>query len=242
MTRVIALQHYGCETLGALGDALARALIQWEYVSLTDGQTPVPDLSGVEGLVVLGGPFSVYQPERYPLVRSETDLIRRALALGKPVLGICLGSQLLASALGAKVRAAEVPEIGWLQIRLEAAARDDRLFHDLPESFITCVWHGDIFDLPRSAVSLARSQTTPCQAYRYGATAYGLLFHLEMKRDMVASCVTAFEPRLRKAGIEPAHCLAEAAGHISAAAPVAERVFGRWAELVRTGTARSALH
>ena len=242
MTRVIALQHYGCETLGALGDALAKALIEWEYVSLTDGQTPVPDLSGVDGLVVLGGPFSVYQPERYSFVRSETELIRKVLALGKPVLGICLGSQLLASALGAKVRAAEAPEIGWLQIRLEAAARDDRLFHDLPESFITCVWHGDIFDLPRGAVSLARSQMTPCQAYRYGATAYGLLFHLEMKREMVASCVTAFEPRLRKAGIEPEHCLAGADGHISAAAPVAERVFGRWAELVQAGTARSALH
>jgi GMP synthase (glutamine-hydrolysing) len=160
-------------------------------------------------------------------------VIRRALALGKPVLGICLGSQLLASALGAEVRAAEAPEIGWLPIRLEPAASDDRLFHDLPSSFTTCVWHGDVFDLPRGAVSLARSATTQCQAYRYGTAAYGLLFHLEMKPEMVAACVTAFEPRLRKVGIEPEHCVAEAAGHITAAAPVAERVFGRWADLVR---------
>ncbi|MGB8414543.1 MAG: gamma-glutamyl-gamma-aminobutyrate hydrolase family protein [Candidatus Binatus sp.] len=241
MTRVIALQHYGCETLGALADALARAQIEWQYASLADGQQTVPDLREIEGLVVLGGPFSVYQPERYPFLRSEIEVIKRALALGKPVLGICLGSQLLASALGAKVRAAEAPEIGWLAIRLEPAARDDYLFHDLPESFITCVWHGDIFDLPPGAVSLARSITSQCQAYRYGTTAYGLLFHLEMKPEMVKACVTAFEPRLRKVGLDTEHCVAEAARHITAAAPVAERVFGRWAELVWAGAARGAL-
>jgi GMP synthase (glutamine-hydrolysing) len=232
MPRVIALQHYGCETLGAIADALRRRAIEWNYVSLSDGRNATPDLADVAGLIVLGGPFSVYQCDRYPFLRGEMELIRRALELGMPVLGICLGSQLLATVLGGRVQAAKAPEIGWLPIRLEPAARSDRLFRDLPASFVTCVWHGDVFDLPPGAISIARSEMTRCQAYRCGANAYGLLFHLEMKPEMVAACVSAFEPRLRQAGVDPDHCLAEAAGHLAALAPVAETVFGRWAELI----------
>ncbi len=232
MARVIVLQHYGCETLGAIADALRRAGIEWDYFSLADRPSAAPDLSDAQALIVLGGPFSVYHPERYPFVRAEMEIISRALELGRPILGICLGSQMLATVLGGEVRAAAAPEIGWLTVELEPAARDDRLFHDLPPSFVTCVWHGDIFDLPPGAVSLARSAMTACQAYRYGANVYGLHFHLEMKPEMVAACVSAFEPRLRQAGVDPAHCLAEAVRHFAALAPVAETVFGRWAEMV----------
>jgi GMP synthase (glutamine-hydrolysing) len=235
MARVIVLRHYGCETVGAIGDALRRSAIHWDYVSLAESAAVMPDAGTADGLVVLGGPFSVYLPERYPWVRSEMEIIRKALSRGVPILGICLGSQLLAAALGSRVRAASQVEIGWLPVHLELAARDDRLFHDLPESFITCVWHGDVFDLPAGAVSLARSRMTSCQAYRCGTQVYGLLFHLEMKQEMVATCVRAFEPRLRLAGIDPASCVTEAARHAAAAAPLAEAVFDRWCELVRSG-------
>ncbi len=231
MKRVIALQHYKCETLGALGDALESAQIQWKHVSIKDGERP--DLRAVDGLVILGGPFSVYRFDLYPFLKTETEIIKRVLAMGKPILGICLGSQLLASALGANVYAAAQPEIGWLPINLESAAHDDRLFRDVPEQFVTCVWHGDVFDLPSGAVSLARSAKTQCQAFRYGATAYGLLFHLEMKAEMVEACVGAFESRLRTAGIQPEHCVMEAGAYIEAASSIAKPVFGRWAELVR---------
>jgi GMP synthase (glutamine-hydrolysing) len=232
MARLLVLQHYGCETLGAIADALRLSEIEWSYVSLADGSSAVPDISDAQGLIVLGGPFSVYHPERHPFIRDEIELIHSALALSKPILGICLGSQLLAAALGAMVRPAEDPEIGWLPVRLEPAARNDRLFHDLPDSFVTCVWHGDVFDLPVGAVSLARSRMTACQAYRYRANVYGLLFHLEMKPEMVAACVGAFESRLRDAGIDPNHCVTEAKDRLTALAPVAETVFRRWAELV----------
>ncbi len=229
MAQVIALQHFGCETLGAIADALRRRAIDWRYVSFARGH---PAVGEWDGLVVLGGPYSVYSSGQYPFLRQEIDLIRQALALGKPVLGICLGSQLLAAALGAMVRPAATPEIGWLAVRLEPAARADRLFRNLPASFVTCVWHGDVFDLPPDAVSLARSEMTACQAFRHGTNAYGLLFHLEMKAEMVAACVRAFEPRLRQAGIDPAHCVGEAADHLRSLLPVAEAVFGGWAELV----------
>jgi GMP synthase (glutamine-hydrolysing) len=232
MTHVIVLQHYGCETLGAIADALHCWQTEWSYFCLAENPTAAPDISDAEGLIVLGGPFSVYRPECYPFVRGEMELIRSALELGKPILGICLGSQLLAAVLGAKVRAADAPETGWLPIQLEPAAHGDRLFHDLPPSFVTCVWHGDVYDQPPGAVVLARSEMTPCQAYRYGSNAYGLLFHLEMKPEMVAACVTAFESRLRLAGIDPADCVAEAAGYLTKLAPVARTVFGRWTEMV----------
>jgi GMP synthase (glutamine-hydrolysing) len=232
MSRVTVLQHYGCETLGAIADALRRAQIEWSYFSLADPTSGAPDVREADGLIVLGGPFSVYLPERYPFVRSEMKLIQRTLELGKPILGICLGSQLLAAALGAAVHGASVPEIGWLPVQLEPVAHDDRLFHGLPSSFVTCVWHGDVFDLPRGAVSLAHSRMTRCQAFRYGPNVYGLLFHLEMQPAMVAECVNAFEPRLRQAGIDPAHCVAEADAHLAKLAPVAEAVFGRWTEQV----------
>jgi GMP synthase (glutamine-hydrolysing) len=232
MARVIALQHYGCESLGRIANALERSNIVWSYFSLADRPSVTPDISNAQGLIILGGPFSVSHPDRHPFVRDEMQLIRRALELRKPILGICLGSQMLAAVLGGKVRTADAPEIGWLPVELEPAAQSDRLFHDLPASFVTCVWHGDAFDLPPGAVPLARSKMTSCQAYRYGANAYGLLFHLEMKPEMVAACVSAFESRLRQAGIDPDHCIAEAADRLRALAPVAEAVFSRWAELV----------
>ncbi len=232
MARVIALQHYGCETLGAIADALEAAGIESEYLSLAQGSGDPVRLDDAQGLIVLGGPFSVYQPERYPFVRMEMELIRQALNHGTPVLGICLGSQMLTAVLGASVRAARFPEIGWLPISLQPAAAEDRLFHDLPGSFVTCVWHGDVFDVPPGAVSLARSEQTACQAYRFGDNVYGLLFHLEMKPEMVPACVNAFRPKLVHAGIDPDKCIAEAEGHLRRVAPVAQAVFGRWAEMV----------
>jgi GMP synthase (glutamine-hydrolysing) len=230
--RVLVFQHFGCETLGAIAEALQNNQIEWEYVSLAARHGKNPKLDDADGLIVLGGPLSVYEPERYPFLRNEMGLVRQAVALGKPVLGICLGSQVLAAVLGATVRPAEAPEIGWLSVQLEPAAHDDRLFEGLPPSFVTCVWHGDVFDLPPGAALLARSEMTACQAYRYGGNVYGLLFHLEMQPEMVAACVSAFEPKLRRAGIDPNHCIAEAKRHLAALAPVAQTVFGRWAELV----------
>ena len=232
MPRVIALQHHECETLGAISDALRRAGIPFMHRMLSEG-FPDPDVAAWDGLIVLGGPYSVCRPERHPVLLRELALIRQALALGRPVLGICLGSQLVAAAIGASVRRAEAPEIGWLPVRLEAAGKEDPVFQGLPDSFVTCVWHSDVFDLPPGAVSLARSRMTPSQAYRYGPNVYGLLFHLEMKPYMVAACVGAFEPGLRRAGIDPDECLIEAQSHLNAIESAAAAVFDRWAALVK---------
>ena len=180
MAKVWVLQHHPAENLGAIAEALESAALAWQYVRVFDGR-PVPtDMKGAGGLIVMGGPEAVYQLDRYPYLRDEIALIENALKAGRPVLGVCLGSQLLAAALGANVRRAAHKEIGWYPVRLRSEAKDDRLLGGVPEEFVACHWHSDIFDLPAGAVPLASSELTELQGFRYGENAWGLLFHAEM--------------------------------------------------------------
>jgi GMP synthase (glutamine-hydrolysing) len=123
-------------------------------------------------------------------------------------------------------------EIGKLPVELDSVACDARLFHGLSSSFVTCDWHGDAFDLPPGAVSLLRQEVTLCRAFRYGTNLYGLLFHLEKRPKMAAACLSAFESRIRQAGVDPAQCDAETERHVVKLVSVAETIFRRWTELV----------
>jgi GMP synthase (glutamine-hydrolysing) len=198
-------------------------------VRVFDGH-PIPaDMKGAGGLIVMGGPEAVYQLDRYPYLRAEIALIESALKVGRPVLGICLGSQLLAAALGANVRRAAHREIGWYPVRLGAEARDDRLLRGLPEEFVACHWHSDIFDLPAGAVPLASSELTEVQGYRYGDSAWGLLFHAEMTQRIVAALVGEFGEGLKRVGIDGDEILACTPRHLPGLGKIAETIFGRWA-------------
>ena len=161
---------------------------------------------------------------------ANTD---RRIAEGKPVLGICLGSQLLAHVLGADVRPAPKKEIGWGDVHLTDAAAGDALCHGVDEPFTALHWHGDVFTLPDGAVSLARSAQTEHQAFRYGDTAYGLLFHLEVTPKTVAWMTKAFRDELAREEIDGAAVRRAAMTHEMALRDTAHAVFGRWAELVR---------
>jgi GMP synthase (glutamine-hydrolysing) len=233
MAKVWVLQHHPAENLGAIADALESAALAWQYVRVFDGH-PVPaDMKGAGGLIVMGGPESVYQLDRYPYLRAEIALIENALEAGRPVLGVCLGSQLLAAALGANVRRAAHKEIGWYPVTLRPEARDDRLLRELPEEFaekfVACHWHSDIFDLPPGAVALASSELTELQAFRYGENAWGLLFHAEMTQRIVAALVSEFGDGLKRVGIDGDEILASAPRHLADLGKIAETIFGRWA-------------
>ena len=181
MAKIYVLQHHPVESLCNIADALEGAALAWQYVHVNEGQSVPASMKGAGGLVVLGGPMGVYQTERYPWLRDEMRLIEDAIGSNLPVLGICLGAQILAAALGAKVdRNPNGKEIGWHPIRLSDAAKDDRLMRDLPATMTPFHWHGDIFDLPSGAVSLASSDKTPCQAFRHGDKTYGFQFHFEV--------------------------------------------------------------
>ena len=192
MPRSIVLQHVACETPGLIGVELERGGVSLDFVRTFAGD-PVPrDLGDAAGLLVMGGPMGVYETDRHPHLRDEIGLIERALAARIPVLGVCLGSQLLAAALGARVAPGPRKEIGWFPVTLTDEAADDPLWRGVAREFVGYHWHGDRFDLPDGAVPLASSALTPLQAYRHGPNAYGILFHMEVTVEIVAAMVETF--------------------------------------------------
>jgi len=234
MAKIYVLQHHPVENLGNIADALEGAALAWQYVRVNEGQ-PVPaDMKGAGGLIVLGGPMGVYQTERYPWLRDEMRLIEAAMAQNLPVLGVCLGAQILAAALGAKVeRNPNGKEIGWHEIRLSDSAKDDRLLRGTPSAMTPFHWHGDIFELPPGAVSLASSEKTPCQAFRHGDKAYGFQFHFEVTREGVAAMADAFAKELVRENIPEDRMIAQVAEFLPSLENISEQVFARWASPIQ---------
>jgi GMP synthase (glutamine-hydrolysing) len=234
MRTVLVLQHARCETLGTIADALEPTGISPQFVRTFEGQ-PVPlEMGEAAGLIVMGGPMGVYEQARYPFLQDELRLIERALRAQKPVLGVCLGSQLLAAALGSAVTKGKQKEIGWYPVRLADAARTDHLWNGVGDSFVAYHWHGDVFDLPAGGVSLASSSLTPCQAFRYANNAYGFLFHAEVTQKMIEDMVATFSEELREAGGSSEEIARGATAYLPGLRKISQVVFGRWASLLLT--------
>jgi len=232
MAEVLVLQHVAPETAGRIGDAVVAAGHTLRVVRSFAGE-PVPQSLGTSaGLVVMGGPMGVYERDQYPYLHAELRLIEQALRSERPLLGVCLGSQLLAHALGAKVRPGPSKEIGWHELMLYPEAAADLMLSSAPHSFTGLHWHGDVFDLPAGAVGLARSAQTVWQAFRYGPSAWGLLFHMEVTQPMVAAMVHAFPDELAQAGLDGREVVAKAASHLPALERIAIPIFARWAKLL----------
>jgi GMP synthase (glutamine-hydrolysing) len=230
---VRVLQHIAPEGPGLIADALAARGID---VAVTRGDLgePIPDTTGdAVGLLVMGGPMGVYEADRYPFLSEEQRLIERALTAEVPVLGVCLGSQLLAATLGARVAPGPRKEIGWLDVFTTEGASSDPLLGSAPARFRALHWHGDAFELPDGAVSLARSELTAFQAFRWGRCAHGLLFHLEAGPDQVEAMAHLFADELAESEIDPAALIADTSSAARASAPIAAAVFGAWAATLR---------
>ena len=193
--RAICLQHVSFEGPGAFASALMRHGISIECHLVPENGLPHQDSSDL--LIVMGGPMSVNDPD--PWIAEETAFIRSALQANKPVIGVCLGSQFMAKALGAPVRPGRAVEIGMTPVRLTNEGKSDHVFGSCPETFEVFEWHGEVFDLPNDCVPLAGSEIAPLQAFRYGARAYGLLFHLEMEEKGIDSLCRECAADLTKA-------------------------------------------
>jgi GMP synthase (glutamine-hydrolysing) len=183
--KLLVCQHVPYEPLGTLDPLLRTAGFRIRYVNFGRHPHAHPSLEGYGGLVILGGPMNVDEIDRHPHLRTELRLIEQAIALGMPVLGICLGAQLIARTLGAPVRPNHVKEIGWSQVAVTDAARSDRLMQTFAATEHVFQWHGDTLDLPRGAVQLASSPDCEQQAFRYGDHVYGLQFHLEVDERLI---------------------------------------------------------
>lgn len=141
----------------------------------------------MRALVVMGGPMNVYQEKEHPFLKKENAFIRKAVKAGVPYFGVCLGSQLLAKALGARVYKARRPEVGWDDVSLTPAARKDPVFGEVGKKKLRVMqWHEDTFDIPSGAVKLASSRAVPNQAYVLDGRFYGLQFHVEADRPLLA--------------------------------------------------------
>lgn len=239
MASVIVLQHHENETLGTIGDALQARRIETRIIAGFAGE-PIPRQMGeAAGLIVLGGPMGVSEGERYSFLQDEIRLIGDALSSNLPILGVCLGGQLLAHTLGATVGKAALPEIGWHPLRLTEAARRDRLWTDIPSPCTAFHWHGDMFALPAGAVALASSEMTPCQAFRYGENAYGLQCHLEVTSLLIDRWLTLWEQELTAANADSYEIRAHTRQEIPHLQQTAHTLFGAWANLLHSKTPRS---
>lgn len=180
--KVFVFQHVDCEGPGVFAQAALQQGFELVFVSPSVRLPTEAEVSNARGLIVLGGPMGVYEGEKFPWIASEVEWIRKAVHTGMPVIGICLGSQILAAALGARVFPQSHKEIGWDEIELLPDSRQDPLLRDIPSPLKVFHWHGDTFDLPKGAVCLARSRSCRNQIFRFGANAWGLQCHLEIER------------------------------------------------------------
>ena len=185
MRKLLVFQHAPSEPLGVLDPMLRRGGFRIRYANFARDPHLKLDLGRYNGLVVLGGPMNVDQAHLYPHLETEIAAIREALRQDVPVLGICLGAQLLAAALGGRVRPNRVREIGWYRLRPTVQAAEDRLFRHFDGERHVFQWHAYTFDTPPGAVHLASTESCEHQAFRFGERAYGLQFHLEADEALI---------------------------------------------------------
>ena len=179
----LVFRHVEHEHIGTLAQVLADAGIAHRYVDVFRGETVPESLANPHGVIVMGGPMGVYEADRYPFLRDEQRFIRQAAEAGLPVLGICLGAQLIAAALGARVYPGPQREIGWHPV--EVTSPQDDFTAGLPSRFTAFHWHGDTFDLPPGATRLFRSDLYENQGFRWGRNVLAIQFHLEITSAMV---------------------------------------------------------
>jgi GMP synthase-like glutamine amidotransferase len=194
---VLIIKHIEIEGPGIVEYVLNATKTPYKILSVeTSSNFPKIDL--FSHLIILGGPMNVYEEERYPFLKKEDLLIKEAIQKGKAVLGICLGAQLIAKALGVKIFKAPIKEIGWSEVELTDEGIQDTLFSHFTKNFQVFQWHEDTFDLPQGAKLLATSSLVPHQAFVYGKGVYALQFHLEVTEEMIREWLETYEDDFQK--------------------------------------------
>jgi GMP synthase (glutamine-hydrolysing) len=231
VSRVLIVEHAPAFGPGGFAPALQERALGMDVVRLYRGDPLPKDLSGVDGVIVLGGPEAGSDSTWSRGLNEEMVFLGRALDRKIPLLTLSLGSQLLAATLGARVTAAKYLELGWHDTRLKPAAFGDALLSGEKERFTAFYWPVDIFDLPRGAASLASSDLVEHQAFRWGTSAYGLRFHPEINAEQILARIQSIleDPSLKR---EADPVAAGLGAHLPPLRDLGKRILGRWVELV----------
>jgi GMP synthase (glutamine-hydrolysing) len=228
MKTAIAIRHIAFEDLGTFEDALLAQGFEVRYL-----EAGVDDLASLDArepdlLVMLGGPIGAYEEDLYPFLRNEMRLAEQRLSAGLPLLGICLGAQIMARALGARVYPGLAKEIGWTSLTLSEAGRNGPTSHLSPELTSMLHWHGDTFDLPPGATLLASTPLTKNQVYAWGDAALAFQCHAEVRAKFIERWLVGHANELAHAGIPPT-ALREATAQFGPALEVqGRRCFEAW--------------
>ena len=232
---ILVLQHIACEPPAEYGTVLTSRGHILHPVEVDEGE-PLPDWRDYGAIVAMGGPMGVYEDDAYPWLVEEKRLIGDAVRAGLPYFGACLGVQLLAASLGARVYPGGTPEVGILDVMRTEDGGSDPVASILPERFKTLQWHGDTFDLPEGAVSLFSSPAYPNQGFRFGEVAYGVQFHLEVDAALadewshIPAYKTAAENVLGPGGLD--QLLDGVAEHADRMLPHARTLIDAWLDHV----------
>ena len=186
--RIHYLQHVPFEGLASIEQWLTTKDYILSATKFYNGDT-LPSVEHLDWVIVMGGPMNIYENDKYPWLTWEKHFIEEAIKKNKIVIGICLGSQLLADVLGSKIYKGQEKEIGWYPIQVTTEAQKSPVFASFPASFSVFHWHGDTFDLPSGAVRLAYSEVCANQAFIYGDRVLGLQFHLESTKDSIRQII-----------------------------------------------------
>lgn len=230
---LVCIRNEPGDTLGLVSEEFRRAGLE---VLILDAWDPAswPDPKEVAGVVVFGGEMNADEVDRYPFLSQERDLLREAVAADTPVLGVCLGGQLLARAQGAKVAPAPVPELGFFPLSVTEEGRRDPLLSAFSDGDPVFEWHRDAFDLPRGATLLATGRSGEAQAYRAAPLAWGVQFHPEVTDAQLEGWLAEAGPTLERVwGRTPEAVWEEARTHLPDYQQRARRLFRAFARTAR---------
>lgn len=231
MKTCLVLRHLAFEDLGVFEPVLRESGFVPDYRQAGVDRITDDEIAGAALVIVLGGPVGVYESDKYPWLTEEIRLVRERLAAGRPIIGICLGAQLMAAALGARVYPGPAKEVGWGAVTLTPEGLDSALVPLVGAPVLH--WHGDTFDLPAGAVRLASTAITPNQAFAVGDHALALQFHVEADPERIECWLIGHTGELAALGIAPGDIRDRTHRVGQAAAEAGRAVLRRWLARIR---------
>tara|TARA_B100001123_G_C15200383_1_gene983119 strand:+ start:49 stop:738 length:690 start_codon:yes stop_codon:yes gene_type:complete len=225
--RILIIQHIDIESPGIILNFMKEKGISFDCRKIENDNTNLLDY---DGLIIMGGPMSVNDKDHYSFIDKEIELVKHYLMINKPILGICLGSQIIASALNSSIYKNSKQELGWHTVSL--TQNNDTIFENLENNFLAFHWHGDIFDLPNNSIKLASSQISNIQAFVFQKNCYGLLFHLEVTKEIVENIIDTFKSDLVSESIDKSIILCDLEKKIKMINDNGKIIFNRWLDLI----------